>query len=908
MTLADLPSLPRPALFARLAATPPEALAVVCVSRRVADRLLEDYAQARVAAGAAVWETPTILSADAFLQALHEAARLDLLQAGAALPIPLHPQEERLLWRLVVARSRDGLPLLRESEAARLAQEAWGLVQDYRLPFPLPASTPEVERFNDWARQYREQLAALGRVDAGAWRAALLDALAARRLPLPSTIVLAGFDEPAPPLQRLVAACADAGAELLRLALPTAAGLPLLRPAADAEQELRAAARWARQRAEEQPQARIAVVVPDLGARRGDVQRLFDEQLCPAVDAPGIHSPARPYNLTLGTPLAATGLVQTALRLLRLVHEPLPHAEASALLCAPGWGGGEAERLERARFDAWLRREGHMELALDTLIQPRAGAALAAYAQALLALRPGPRRAAPGEWIETLGALLDAAGWPGARPLDSEEFQAHQAWRECLLTLGRLDSVLGRVPFSAAVAQLREIAEATVFQPKSASARIQVMGALEAEGLDFDHLWVCGLDDERWPPPARPQPFLPLALQRERGLPQASAAQELAYARRMTARWVAAAGEVVFSWPERAEDRPLSASPLLASWKDRLQASDTAPLPASWCASQASAALETLLDADAPPPRLDEVQPGGARLFGDQARCPFRGFATHRLGARELEVPAPGLSAADRGNLVHRILEDLWTQLRAQSALLALDEGSLAARIGEAVDAALTRLMQQAPQRLRPGLRSLEERRLRRLIRDWLEQDRARLPFRVIELEGRVPGDATDADRVVEFEGLRLRLRRDRVDALDDGRQLVIDYKTGARGKAPWTDARPEEPQLLIYTLLGGPVVAMAYGRVRAGAVGYEGIAADPGLGEGLRGFQEIADTREAADWNALLGRWRGELATVAGELREGWAAVSPKHPRQSCRDCELHALCRIRETVAEAAEEDGEA
>jgi ATP-dependent helicase/nuclease subunit B len=33
--------------------------------------------------------------------------------------------------------------------------------------------------------------------------------------------------------------------------------------------------------------------------------------------------------------------------------------------------------------------------------------------------------------------------------------------------------------------------------------------------------------------------------------------------------------------------------------------------------------------------------------------------------------------------------------------------------------------------------------------------------------------------------------------------------------------------------------------------------------------------------------------------VRDGWAAVTPKHPRQSCRDCGLHALCRIREDVS---------
>jgi len=912
MTLTAAP-LSRTDLHAALAHAPAGATAVVCASARLAQQLGEEYARHQGAAGVLAWETPQILGLDAFLQAQHEAAAFDLQRAGQALPPLLSAHAERLLWRLVVAQSSGELPLLREAEAARLAQEAWQLVQEYALPFPLPATSPEVERFNDWAQQYRRRLQAHGGLDRSGWQAALLEAIAARRLPVPPTLVLAGFDEATPRVARCIAALQAAGSRLQWLAPTRAATVPRRVHAADAERELRAAAGWARQQALADGTVRIAVVVPDLRAQRESVQRLFDEQLCPQLEAPESHSPVRPYNLSLGVPLAATALVQTALRLLRLVQSGLPFGEASALLCAPGWGsGGEAERLERAALDAWLRREGYMDATLDTLrAQARAGSAVAATLQAIAAQRPGSRKALPGEWVETITAVLRAAGWPGPRALDSEEFQLHQRWRECLIELGRLDAILGRVGFAAALAQLGEIAAETVFQAQSPSARIQVLGALEAAGLEFDALWVCGLDDEHWPPPSRPHPFLPFALQRERGLPHASAVQELAYAQRMTARWCAAATEVVLSWPRQDQDRPLAPSPLLGAAAGSAEALEAPPLPASWCASQAASVLESFSDPQAPPPDLGAVQPGGARLLGDQARCPFRGFATHRLGARALEIPEPGLSAADRGNLVHRILEGLWRQLRDHAGLLALDDRALASGIGAAVDRELQRLAEDAPQRLRAGFRSLEEQRLRTLIRAWLEQEKARLPFRVIEIEGgAVEGVDAAADAPpVPFEGLQLRLRRDRVDTLDGGGRLLIDYKTGARGKPPWTDARPEEPQLLIYALSGGPVLALAYGRVVAGAPGFEGIAAAGDLVDGIRAYDALRDTRDAASWEALFGRWRGELATIAAEVREGWAAVTPKHPRQTCRDCDLHALCRIRESVAEVADaaEDGE-
>src|SRR3546814_8354858 len=100
-------------------------------------------------------------------------------------------------------------------------------------------------------------------------------------------------------------------------------------------------------------------------------------------------------------------------------------------------------------------------------------------------------------------------------------------WREVLVDFSRLERVLGRIPLSAAVSALRELADRTVFQPQSGDARVQVMGQLEAQGLSFDALWVTGIDDERFPAASRPHPFIPHPLQRARALPHASAEREL---------------------------------------------------------------------------------------------------------------------------------------------------------------------------------------------------------------------------------------------------------------------------------------------------------------------------------------------------------------------------------------------
>lgn len=917
MDAAAIHELERSPLFGRLAQLRPgrEAdIAVLCASPRLAQHLQDAYARWQLERGATIWPTPTMRTPEAFVAELGERHLLQRRIVRGLTQEPLADAESALLWRLVVSESRSDQPLLREADAATLAHEAWRLCQDYGIRLPMPAANADVERFNQWAQAYRARCERLRRIDAADHRRALFDLIAAGELRAPRAVVFAGYDRFAPWLQRLAAALQSAGTQLFRLQSLCRSARIEARIAGDAEQELRLAALWVRDQALARPEARIAVIVPDLRARRADLLRVFDQTLCASLDALDPPSTERPYNLSLGEPLAAIGLVQCARSLLRLCIGAIDLAEAGTLLCSPYWndgggndGGGDhqAEQLASADLDRVLREQGHLQVDLPLLRQlSRPMPALRARFDALSQLRP--RGAAePAEWVERFTHWLAAAGWPGERGLDSAEFQAMEAWRGLLRELGGLSRVAGRVAASGALMQLEQLARQRVFQPQTPPVNIQILGALEAEGLDFDALWVIGLDDEHWPARRPANPFIPPELQRRLQLPHASSAQELAWAERMTLRWRESAADVVFSWASRDQDRELAPSPLILAEAQAAVVHTIDAIAPAWRVAQACGRDEARADDYAPAPEPGVPVPGGARLLGDQARCPFRAFATHRLGAQPLEQPGYGPNHFDRGTIVHRVLERLWRALRTQDALRALDPAQLEQRIAEAVATELERLAADSPQRFTPGLRRLEDERLRRLLGDWMALEIERPAFTVEQLEGSAPEASAAEQAVVRFGGLQLRLRPDRVDRLEDGSRLVLDYKTGSRRPPPWRDGRPDEPQLLLYALTQGDVAGLAYARLRAGSIGLDGLGAHADIAPGVKDYAAVRETREASGWDALMGRWRGELETLAGEVRRGLASVTPKHTRQSCRDCHLHAVCRIREHAAAAEFDD---
>jgi probable DNA repair protein len=508
---------------------------------------------------------------------------------------------------------------------------------------------------------------------------------------------------------------------------------------------------------------------------------------------------------------------------------------------------------------------------------------------------------APSAWGPRLQALLAAMGWPGERALDSEEFQTVEAWRGLLTGLAHLDLVHGAVGFDSVRAMVRRLATQRLFQPQSPPVPVQVLGVLESAGLEFDHLWVMGLHAEAWPRAAHPNPLLPIELQRRLGIPGGCPEWELGFAQRMREGWRRAAPRVLFSYPQAEDDRALLPSPLLAGLPrtpDPLDGAGAAPGLRE--VVRAACRLEEIEDIQGQALPAGVAFSGGARLIQDQAACPFRAFAVHRLGARSLEQAHEGLDARERGNLLHGALAALWEGLHDSDTLLSSEDAGLRERAAQAVEHALSRWQRKRGAPLAAAFLALERERLQGLLVEWLALERSRGPFEVIGAEHQLAADVG---------GLHLELRADRVDRLLDGAgaELLIDYKTGDASVNAWFGERPDEPQLPLYALARDPPPAgLAFARVARGQCGFAGLAATTGETPGVKALTAHKGAVAAADWPAQLAQWRVTLDALAQRFRTGPSPVLPKAYPLTCRYCDLGTLCRVSE-LREAVEEQRE-
>ena len=872
---------------------------LVTANKRLSGTMRAEYARHTAESGALVWNTPDVLPLPAWLERCWEEALL-----GTTDPEPprlLSATQERRLWETIIRRELERRPLLEPSGCAGKAQAAWRLTSEWGIGIDEAHFRYHVdsEAFLDWSRQFER------RCNRGRWLApaalmeALIDPFREDAIKPPTMLILFGFDELTPALITLLKTLDEGGCTARWLELEELQETALRVASADLRSEALAMAQWVRQRLSANSDTSIGIVVPDLEGQREVVTRALDECLLPETLSPGKAQLERPYNVSLGRPLGNHPVVRTAIRLLDLLQTRITLNQACQLLRSPLIAGWTQEAGARAMLDVRLRETGESTLSLKRLRhhagrtdKPYGCPVLAEHLDAWQSLTGTLSESAPPSvWAERFSTLLQAIGWCRGRTLSSDEYQAVESWRELLGGLATLDAFMAPMAAADARALIGDLAHERTFQAQTQTTNVQVMGVLESVGQQFDHLWIMGLHDGAWPKRPSPNPFIPLPLQRTRDLPHSSEARELRFARTLTQRLLTSANEVIVSYPIHDGDEAHGPSPLIANL-DPLAFDTLCPEPFSiWRDSiHRSARRETLTDDPAPPVSTGTVS-GGSAIFKYQAGCPFRAFAELRLGARALGEGEIGLDARVRGSLLHRILETVWQAIGDLNSLLAMNMSALEALVRDAVDQAIAEAGRHHPDTLTGRFRELESARLFDQTMAWLALERERQPFRV---------NAREQVFQTRIGGLEVRVVIDRIDELEDGRLVLIDYKTGAVTPAEWFGERPDEPQLPLYSMtVEGRVAALAFAQLRAGETTFKGVASERDLIPGVDSYEKLRQTRDMTAWPEVLEHWRATMTRLADDFATGDAVVDPKAFPKTCDYCPLPTLCRIDELNA---------
>ena len=876
---------------------------VIAATDRLARTRRQEYDWKQEAKGLRTWPTAPVKTLNMWITELWEEAMYGDLQQR--LPRPLRSAEEQVIWEEILRSDTRHRPLDIAS-TAELARTSWKLLCDWRLPLDGPEwnTSEDARAFREWALKFQTRCDRNGYVSVHELFKHVAELIHGGHLTVPDEIELAGFLDMSPSQKLFLETLQEHGTRI-REALPPERMKKIVRlQAVDPHMEIRAAAEWARRILENDPASaepsfRIGIVVPGIRRLRSHFERVFSEVFHPRSWLRPDRDPKRLFHISLGIPASEYPVIQSALQILSLDMHNMPIEEVSRLILSPFLPGFDGERTARALLDIKLRERGEQYIALSSVsylakkknapfYSPALGSLLDAW-QVQYADMKGQQR--PGLWAESFSRLLQSGrqtmddtgtlastGWPGYWPPGSIEYQTCAVWEELLSGLVELDGVCKKISRQRAVSILRRMASSKIFQPESEPAPVQIMGIPEAAGLSFDHLWMLGMHDDAWPPPCEPAPFVPIRLQRKKGLWRSTPEGMLEHARMLADQLLKSAPNVIVSHPEREGDADRRISPLFA----HLPAISPEELGMTTHQGlgeriQRSSSLELLEDHQGPP--FDDGRAGGGtEIFKLQAACPFRAFAQVRLGAASPSLPEPGLGAKHRGLLVHRILDKIWTRLETLSALQSMSAEEETHLVQSMVQEELDREMPYRHALRNERFQHAEQSRLERMIGEWLALERKRHPFTVLGQEER---------QRVTIGGIDIDIREDRVDVLEDGKTVILDYKTGECKPADWEGERPDDPQLPIYAAVTDrPIAGIFFGRLKAGKVGFAGVADREGLIPGIKPHREPLPE--------VVGRWRKVLHQLGQEFKSGCATVDPKDPVQTCKFCSLSTLCRV--------------
>lgn len=862
---------------------------VLAASERTARALQTSFHDRRRTEGLTAWPAPSILTWASFVRTLWNT------QTGGS-RMMLNVAQERGLWSGIL----EGEPHLAtvlpgpRHRLASLAMHAHELLCSYAPRYLNPAARVGWDRdagaFSSWLDAFDVECAKSRTLSPAR---ALLDVIASlqsdttQRPPL----LLVGFDRLLPVQSEFLRVWGTSRS----LAAGSAANEPRFYAAPDEAAELAACAAWCMRQIDASPCARLLVITQDIGKRRGIIERAF-LHAAPAGTAPL-------FEFSLGIPLAEVPLARAAHLTLRWLNGSLLETEldwlfsTGYLASTPDESSALHRRMRSLRRAGLARPEWTLPAFASALhnADPLPAASLDRLQQARQQLAAAARRQSPLDWAALVPQLLNTASFPGSR-LGSAEFQTWQRWQLALDTCASLGFDGRRIAWPDFLADLARILGETLYAPESSNAPIQIAGPAESAGLAPDAIWFLGASEDAWPAAGAAHPLVPLHVQRESSMPHASPRVDWELAHTVTQRIAASAPEVIFSYARRTSESDTRPSRIVLQLASLPQ-----PLPTELApAAHESPLTVPFADTGCVLYPLRTVS-GGATVLTSQSQCGFKAFATARLGAQAWEPAEFGLSASQRGQLLHAALCTVWSGppdgLRDHRDLLALaDRDAFAAT--HAQRAMRDKLSAGVRERMPQRYLALEAARLARLLSEWLAYEAARADFTVERVEMR-----TEA-RVGE---LTLTLQLDRIDRLIDGSPLVIDYKSGDVTQKSWELPRPDDVQLPLYAAfaLDAEPGGLLFAKVRTGEARFVGRMRDANAtlfaGLGARDAL-VRDSLSAEQMQA----WRATIEQLASDFVMGRANVAPRAYPETCDRCGLHTLCRIHENRSALATDDG--
>ncbi|MGK0373992.1 MAG: putative DNA repair protein [Arenicella sp.] len=883
--------------------------ALIVPTRSLANQLNERVARYFVALAQPVWIAPNILVWSDYVRQLWQLNR-DMLSHKLNVHSLINAQQSSLLWTQVVESSRRNehqLNLLNVQQTTRAVQRSWKLMHDWNVSASQLKQdhVADTDQFVLWVESYQELLEKRGLLDEQLLISALITEPTIEH-PF-AELNLVSYDLLTAAQKQYFSSAKKSGVSCKSSRPLVAANATQYLQYENSKTEIAAALEYARSCLEQDPDHTISLVIPDLAQRHAQVQELAREVFYPCESPLSVQQNSCVYGFSLGQPLVELPAIEAALSVISLLKNRTNTIDLGFLL-RNRFLGLSAEHREQGRlFEQWLKRNrlhtfsfdqlpllyqqcldyfAKREQAIETSLLP----VLIGLVESRQALQTRLTKAKQisdfaalsfTDWVQVFSDWLNQWQWNTAiqgSQLNSAQYQLQTRWKALLEEFASLAAVQKSVGLNRAFELLQQMARNTVFLPKSADSPIVISGVFEAIGRKVDSCIVTGMHQE-YPAPPSTDAFISNRFLMQSGHPEATAESGFVHAQSVINNLLNCASNRRISYPNaNDQNREIVMQPSSLfrgeSW------SNGVPLSAE----SRQLDLDHYEDIQGPPWLQPGRAKGGSKIFENQSNCAFKAFATHQLGFLEEAEAEFGLDGLDRGNVVHQLLDILWQRLQTKTALSELGDLARLNLVSSVIDDCFSQGEFKLTQD-KINLLKHEKSRLQNLLLAWLkEEDKRPSNFSVIEREEQREG---------ELGGIRYRYIIDRLDITDDGRSVIIDYKTGAVNRNDWVGERIKSPQMPLYALAldkfrNQPVSGIAFAQVKSADLKFIELSEQDVFRKPSHHTLKYEN-----QWQQNRQAWPAIFEQLAKDFLSGQAIVNPID-EATCQYCELTPFCRI--------------
>jgi len=889
--------------------------ALIVPTRSLASSLNAQISDYYIAQKQVVWEAPNILMWGDYLRLMWQLNASELSSAHTL----ISRQQSLLLWVQVIDVSRRqerDLTLLNVQQTAKAVERSWRLMHDWGVSESALAQdhVEDVEQFLSWTSEYQNLLRKRGLIDEPLLLQALIDE---DRSEFPfNHLIWHSYDLVTDAQQRLNELAAERGVHI-SVASSARARSPEISylEYANTNDEIRASFIKARTLIENSDSDyTISVVIPDLQRQQSQIREIAREVFYPSESPLATQQMDTVYRFSLGQPLSEWAAIETALSLIQMLKNRTSLVDFGFILRNQFVALSRDNAEECRLFERWLKRQRISNFLLDNLPdlyqqcleffdeqhsssehKPTQKSGLLMALNDIVDLKNDFQRRLDqqkeqnkfatisfSEWVNVFDQWLSAWGWGTeveSGGLDSEQYQLLTRWQRLLEEYAGLSAVQSSLGLNRAIEILQQMARDAVFLPQAAASPILISGIYEAIGRPVNHCFLSGMN-ENYPPASQNDAFVPNRILQETGFPNATAQGSYCQANKVINSLLISSESVTLSYAQYDEQNSEIQGGVSPLFRDQQFNRSNPNISKEYNDFD----LEHYDDIQGPAWSSPAGPRGGSAIFENQSNCAFKAFVTHQLRYERDQEAEFGLDGLDRGNVVHRMLELAWHDLQTQANLKAKSESELDALIENVVEQVIADQSTQLTED-KAMLLKHERPRLSKLLKQWLILETKRpIGFSVVEREEPRQGN---------IGGIDFRYIIDRLDKMDDGRRLIIDYKTGAVSRKDWTDERIAKPQMPLYSVMinrAGPADIAGISYAKVDAAKHEFLE----LSEvGILKTDGSHSQRYEAQWLEGKARWPELFEELANQFLAGDAQVNPIEEK-TCLYCDLQSVCRI--------------